>query len=340
MSVARAYIAGLVLGLVVLGFIGALTIPPLAAHGDFAEQWGAARIALDGGDPYDTATWRTDIARVAGRASDAAAFVYPPYVTFALMPLALLPVGVASTLWILTSATLAAIALGALLRARAVRPIVAFGFGLALLGSGTALLAFAQGQWSYLLLAALCAAALGGRAASLVTLAKPAIAPLPLIGLLLERDRRFAYALGAAALVIALTLARWDWWSEWLREELDFASARPARTASLLALLQPLGIVGLIAVVAISVVALYVAIRARSLAVWFASGVLVAPYIQAYDHIVLLAPLAMCRGHARLVGLALVLLIAGELVVSWSGLDAMSALVAASVWLVVVAARD
>src|SRR5512142_3432874 len=51
----RAYVVGLALGLALFALAGGARIPPVAAHGDFAEQWAAARVVLEGGDPYQTA---------------------------------------------------------------------------------------------------------------------------------------------------------------------------------------------------------------------------------------------------------------------------------------------
>lgn len=310
----RAYAAGLALGLVVLALAGALTIPPLAARGDFAEQWAAARFTLEGGDPYDPAVWRDAAARLAGRASDARAFVYPPYVTLALTPLALLPLPAAATLWVGASVVLAIVALGRLLRAyRVTQPLVTFAFGLALLGSGPALLAIAQGQWAPLLVAAVAWAVADrprGSApyASLALLFKPQLAPLAIVALLREspgRARtRVLIALGALLAVVAVSFAALaPLWISWYRGIGGFAATPPIRTTTLPTTLDALvGAAAPVLAAAVVLVAVAVCLTVprgdAALALWLATAVLIAPYIQAYDHLLLLPPLVIATGIA------------------------------------------
>ena len=357
-----AYVIGLVLGLVVFALAGGLALPPLAAHGDFGEQWAAARVALDGGDPYDVETWRADAARLAGRASDAAAFVYPPYVTFALAPLALLPLGIAATAWVAGSLLIAALGVGALLRRYPpAHPLVALAIGFAIFASGASLLALAQGQWDLLLLGAIAwgaaAVARGGRSSGIAVLllAKPQLAPLALLGFARAASgtarRRFAIGVAIGCAAIALTLVRADWWLEWARGAAGFQAARPIRTATIGTLFEPLGLLAPVLTVALIALVVGVSLRTsapRALPLWLATSVLVAPYVQAYDHALLIAPLAMAtsatgRTNARsaaaiaLAGVAI--LVIGDAVIATAtvaaGHDVLGALTPLAIWLLV-----
>lgn len=339
----RAYLAGLVLGLLGLAAVGAIAIPPLASNGDFAEQWAAGRMAVEGGHPYDPATWREGAARLAGRASDAAVFVYPPYVTLALVPLALLPLPVAATVWVGTSLVLAAVAFGALLRAfPPPHPAVATVFGAALLASTPALLALAQGQWDFLLLAAVSwSLAAAARATTPSTTAvallfKPQLAPLVLVTFARAaqgrgRARFITVTAGALALIGLTVLIVPSWWGAWFQGLAFFTAAPPIRTTTIAstfaALFGPLDIF-VVAVVIATVTALGLSLPARrtsTLAVWVASAVVIAPYIQTYDHLLLLAPLAVAtsvaaaRSHRAAIAVAIVgvaLLVFGDLAAS------------------------
>ncbi|HET7701232.1 MAG TPA: glycosyltransferase 87 family protein [Candidatus Limnocylindria bacterium] len=362
----RAYLAGLALAAAVLALAGALTIPPLAARGDFAEQWAAARFTLDGGDPYDPAVWRDAAARLAGRASDARAFVYPPYVTLALVPFALVPLPVAATAFVAVSAALAAVAVGRLLQASGIaHPVSAFAFGFTLLASGPAILAIAQGQWDLLLVAAVASGAsarLAGRApfAALALVLKPQLAPLSILGFVRETAgparRRLLVALGAVLAAIALTaVAVFPLWQAWLRGAGSFAASPPVRTTTLATTLEALaGPTGALVAALLAVTAIGVCLAAprgdATLALWLATAVLVAPYIQAYDQLLLLPPLVLASAAAarRPGPLHLVVALAGcglltvgglaaSAVTMSRGADLFGALVPLAIWLLVAA---
>ncbi len=341
----RGYVAGLALGLVVLAFAGAIALPPLAAHGDFAEQWAAARFTLDGGDPYDPSTWRDAAARLAGRASDARSFVYPPYVTAALVPLALLPLPGAAAVWVGTSLVLAAVAFGRLLRAYGVsHPIATFAFGLTLLASGPTLLAIAQGQWALLLVAAVAWAAAdrpraGAPFASLVLLFKPQLAPLAIVGFVRESAgparRRMLIAVAAAVGLVAISVAtQAQAWIAWYRGIGGFAASQPVRTTTLATSLEALvGVAGPFVAATIVIVAIAVCLVVprgdAALALWLATAVLIAPYIQAYDHLLLLPPLAIATAvTARRGGPAVAIAVAGCVLLIGGGLLAAGATMA------------
>ncbi len=365
----RAYVAGLALGVLVLALAGAISLPPLAAHGDFAEQWAAARMVLEGGHPYDPLTWREGAARLAGRSSDAVVFVYPPYVTLALVPLGALPLPIAATLWVAATVLIATLAFGALLRRYPPpHPAVAMLFGTALLGSTPSLLALGQGQWDFLLLAAvswaLVAVERDGRApaSALALLFKPQLAPLVLVAFARATSGRaragfIAAGTVAMAVIAATVVAVLPWWTAWLRGLTGFTAAPPGRTTTLSttldALLGPAGAIVLVTIIAtaIGVGLTLPARRPATLAMWIATAVLIAPYVQAYDHLLLLPPLAVATSAAAarsrrasiVIGLAgVALLIFGDLaanaVAMARGHDLFGATIPFLIWALVTAA--
>jgi hypothetical protein len=314
----RAYAAGLAVGIIVLVAIGAITLPPLASHGDFAEQWSAARLILEGGQPYDPATWQASAARLAGRASDSAVFIYPPYVALALVPLATLPVAAAATLWVAAGLIFAVLGIRSLLRMYVPpHPAVGALIGLTLVTSGPALLTLAQGQWGFLLVACGAAAVIAqrgddgptGAAAMVPFLLKPQLAPLVVLAFARGyggRARRpYLGVIGAAALVILVTiLALPSWWLGWYEGAIGFAATHPIRTTTLATTSEALlGAGGPIVAAAATITAVAVALAFdrrgdAHAAVWLATAVLVAPYIQAYDHLLLVVPLVIAIGLA------------------------------------------
>jgi len=368
-GVDRPYGAGILFGLLALAIVGALTYPPLAARGDFVEQWAAARIVIEGHHPYEPATWRDDAARLAGRASDSPVFIYPPYVALALTPLALLPREFAATLWVVASVAIAAFALRALLLTfPPAHPLASAGYGIAVVASGPALLALAQGQWDFLLLAAVCACAVTlarGRAPTIgaaALLFKPQLAPFILLAIAASthgpQRRRFVGAVGIALALIAMTVvALPSWWSSWYRGAIGFSGALPIRTTTLATTFETLlGAAGAVGAVIVVLVAVGVALSFRAgtpahLAIWLATAVLVAPYVQAYDHLLLLAPLAVAAAVAgrRSRRTAWMLASAGLIVLvvlatlsagltTARGRDVIGAFVPLAIWLLVTAA--
>lgn len=317
----------------------------LAARGDFAEIWAGSRAIVLGRDPYDTATWTATLAELAGRFTPVPAFVYPPYVALALLPLALLPLGTAALAWTAFGVSAASVALGAAVRSFGVPPRAAFLLGFALLASGPAAATYAQGQWDFFVLAFTLGAAtlarrfplLAGVAAGAV-LAKPQLALFSLWALVRASRARpglgFGVGLAIVAAAIALTIAATPaWWASWLGSATTgFVSVRPLRAATLGTLLvEPLGLAGALAAAAIVfglvAIALYFDGRgAPGLAVGLTLGVAAAPYAQAYDHLLLIAPLAIASGAAARRSVRRAELIAGTgviiLVVVWTALYA------------------
>ena len=365
----RAFAAGLAVGLIFLVAIGAVGLPPLASRGDFAEQWSAARLILEGGQPYDSGTWQASAARLAGRASDSPVFIYPPYVALALVPVAAIPLAAAATLWVTAGVLLAAFAIRWLLRSYPPpHPAIAAFIGLTLAASGPSLLALAQGQWGFFHIASAVAAAAAQRRGRAATTAvslvpfflKPQLAPFVVLAFARAQAgaRRWRYlaVVGVAALVILATIVVVPtWWVDWYRGIVAFTATHPLRTTTLATTFEALfGAAGALAAAAAVIVAVAIALvfEPRSdvaLAVWLATAVLVAPYIQAYDHVLLLVPLVIAVGVAArrsqrtafaiaAIGVPVLLIAAtaSDALTIARGHDVVGALVPAVMWLLVV----
>lgn len=73
---------------------------------DFVEYWSAARLAMEGGNPYDE-TALLEMERVAGWRRDQALMMWnPPWTLALVMPLALLPFDLASFVWLILQVVL------------------------------------------------------------------------------------------------------------------------------------------------------------------------------------------------------------------------------------------
>ncbi len=316
------YLAGLAMG---LGVLVAFAFPAFRAErlpvNDFSYIWAGARAVLDGHDPYRGADWLATVARYGTQRVPEGFYVYPPHVALALLPLAALPLPVASQIWTLGGMALAAVALRRLLRAAAPgRPVVATLAGLALFASQPGIASYWSGQWTFLLLAALAFAVVGAieggapsSAMALVLLGKPHLFPLAAVGLVrahLARGRRrlvAALALAAGMVVVVPLLLLPGWLGAWLG---DFGrtrvyGGRPPTTVPT-ALHDVLGAPGTVLGVLILLAALAVALRLdprrrATLAVWTALSLAAPLYSWSYDHLLLLVPLVMaCGGLAHL----------------------------------------
>src|SRR5207248_2880369 len=147
--------------------------------------------------------------------TNSAVYSYPPWVAIALLPLGALPFGIAATVWTAGGIGCAALALRALLHACTPGlPLVHALVGFVLLVSQPGVATFFSGQWGFLLVAAVGAAAffvrsrrpVGGAIATLVLAAKPQY--FVLLGWALlrtyvaRRQSRYAFTLLAAAAVV------------------------------------------------------------------------------------------------------------------------------------------
>lgn len=345
MSVERR--ADVAFGLAVLFGIGLLFATgvvarreALLAHSDLSYIWAGPRTILDGGDPYDPASWSASVARLDTELfEDPAVYSYPPHVAIALLPLGALSLPVAGWLWAWGGLVLASAALWALLRVSlAGQPVAHVAAGLALTISQPAVISFSTGQWSHLLLAASTAVAVAfgsGRrdglgALSVLLTAKPQLFGLTIPAFVVaarsRARRRLAWAIALASIVppaVALVV-RPGWWISWATE-VPLARTLEPNVTTLLASTRGLGTLGVIVAAALLLggVTLAVASGTRSrgwLALWLAFGTMAAPYARSYDHLLLLVP-AVIAGAALpgRAGAFLVLAMASLLIVgSWA----------------------
>ncbi len=331
-----AFGAAVLAGILFLAFLGPLERRLDLIHdNDFSGIWAGARAMVLGQDPYDATSWRQAAAALGTQTPDTPVYGYPPWVAVALIPLALLPLETASSIWMVAGIAGSVIGLRALLRACLPgRPVAHAAAALPLLTGQPAFHAIVLGQWSPLLLAVTCAAVIlhrrgrGGLAgtAALGLIAKPQLAIGALVGFTLaaragDAGRRMVLSGAAGTIVIVglATLALPGWWHAW---SIAVAPQRLERSASLASglgdVLGPTGVP--LAAVLVGAGAV-LALRFRSgseasLAAWLALGIAAAPYAWSYDHLLLLAPLVIAGGSVarRDVGAALRLVVAGALV--------------------------
>src|SRR5258708_7600144 len=304
-----AYFAGVIAGIVFLAAIGALALHQqqvVSRDSDFAGIWTGARAIVDGHDPYDPLTWRSVAATYGTQAPDTDVYGYPRWVALALVPLALLPVELAANLWLVAGILLAVLALRALLRATLPgAPLAHAVVGGTIFVSHPGYQSVANGQWTFVLLAATSATLLLLRAdrpraaavTALVWLAKPHL----FIGYAAGGARRARVFAGWAAVLavvvaIASTLGEPSWVASWSARVAPQRIAQPATlyAAATHLLGRPAGLA-----LARLVAALGVAVCLRapggsdaSLALWAFLSLAAAPYAWSYD-LLLLVPAAV-----------------------------------------------
>ncbi len=301
-----AYLAGLAIGIVFIVLLGPLERRIELAHiNDFSGLWSGAYAIVHGVDPYETTGWRALVDSQGVHDSGALVNDYFPWVSLALLPFGFVPVEVAGWIWMVLTVTLGALGLRALLRVFLPGRAVEHGvFGLALLVTQPGFHALVLGQWTFLLLGAVCAGVLALRAA------RPVRAGLLCLAFLLKpqlfvftalryfADRRVAIvAVVAGVIVVAISTALFPHWiGAWLS---DVGPVRIVRSASLpVALGDLFGSVGTIAAYALIAVGFGVATRFgvtgdASLAVWLALSSAGAVYTWSYDDLLLLVPITI-----------------------------------------------
>jgi hypothetical protein len=311
-----AFVGGLVLGVAVLVVFGFFSLRDgIVAHNDFTYVWAGARVVLDGANPYDSQTW-PELTRAYRTARPfETVFGYPPWVALGLLPLALLPVPIASGLWTFGSMALAAIAVRALLRSVAPKmPVAHFLAALALFASQPGSANVWTGQWTFLLVAAMAVSVVAiregrrlGLLAAIALLAKPHLVAFALVAL----ARAVHARLGLGALVLlgsalgATVAIGWlafpDWLEAW-RTSLfaqRFAVRLPTTLdTSLTDLLGPAGhVLAAAAVFALAFAGLTFDPKGDAfLAVWLAISATTTVYGWSYDHLVLIVPLVIATG--------------------------------------------
>jgi len=312
----RAYFAAILLGAVVIVFLGPLDRRLEIVHiNDFSGFWAGPRAVLAGVSPWDPANYPA--ARIAFDTQRDAAPVlnYMPWTVIALLPIGLLPLDVAAWIWMAASMIAAAVALRALLREFLPGRAVAHGaLGFALFVGQPGFHTIVLGQWALLLMSAVTAIVLAVRAgharragiAALALLAKPQLFVWTALGLAIPaffdlRYRRFIIfaIVVAGALVVASWLAYPDWFSAW---SADIPERRTGRSAVLLSAFgQLLGTPGRVLAIVTIGAGLVVASRFVPgsdawLAVWLALSSAGAIYSWSYDHVLLFVPLVIAGG--------------------------------------------
>jgi len=232
-----AYFVGLAVGLAGLViFFWNLRVAMMGID-DFSTIWAGPRAFLLGFDPYDPVTWRDTQVRVgAGQNLFSAVYLYPPWVTIALVPFALLSPSDGVVVWTVIGMLSMVVAMRSLLRAYLPTVDWAHGVvGLLLVFSAPAAVTFLTGQWTFFFIAALAGIVLCLRARrptaagllALTMLVKPPLFVFSAVGLAVRAlwpqsadprtGRRFvavAVAAGLATIVISWFILP-SWWPAW-----------------------------------------------------------------------------------------------------------------------------
>ncbi len=324
-DVAFAVTVGLcLLALVAFGVIGRRL--EMIGSDDFSRIWAGPRALITGTDPYDPVSWAATAQSLGTQAPDTriAVYPYPPWVVLVLLPLGLMPLPVASLLWLIASLTAGITGLRALLREYLPgRPGAHAVAAATLLLSWAGLLSLIIGQWGFLLIGVLCAIAvalrsgrpIGAGFAAVALAAKPQLfvftapalalhAAWPARGRAIRREGlRF---IGIAVAVFALLFAAsWivlpSWWPNWLRFAGSTLTPDSDTIPALLLTVGGDGAFRAAPVALLALVAIGLCFHPRSeawLPVWLALSSAGVLYSNSYDHILLVVPIAMASGVA------------------------------------------
>jgi hypothetical protein len=335
-----AYFVGLAVGFVgLLIFFWNLRVAMLGID-DFATIWAGPRAFLLGFHPYDPVTWRaTQVGVGAGTNLFSAVYLYPPWVTIALVPFALLSPRDGVVVWTVLGMLSAVVAMRALLRAYLPDVDWAHGvMGLLLTISAPAAVTFLTGQWTFFFVAALAGIVLCLRAKrpvaagllALMMLVKPPLFVFSALGLAVqalwphgpdrESGRRFvlvATGAGLAAIVISWLIIP-SWWPAWFEHiAVVQVGIEPVTVQTLfIQLFGPNG--GWLAppaILAMVFAALQFDPRSAAwLPVWLSLSIAGVVYANTYDLLLLLVPIVLAGGaltrgrRALVIGAAAVLL--------------------------------
>jgi hypothetical protein len=302
--------AGLLVGFALLAAFGVLDYRDrIVSSSDFVVIWSGARTVVEGRDPYVASSYLETRRRYGAPQNEIDVYTYPPWVAFALFPVALLPLRVASFVWTFGTLAAGALAMRSLLRAYAPSIPATWGlFSFALIASQPGMATLFSGQWGFLLVAAAAVIALGLRSSqpmaaigAAVLLAKPHLfifAGWAFVRAAVARGKGSLLASAVAIIAVILSataLLDFEDLNVWVThvaarfEDL----AAPTVPMMLRDLLGPTGAFLAVGALAVAVlVGLQFDPRTDAfLAVWFALSVLFAPYARSYDQILLVIPL-------------------------------------------------
>lgn len=314
-----AYVVGVAFGALVLVASGyADRSADIVMHNDFAGFWAGSRTILDGGTPYEPASFAATISRYGTQHPPV--YGYPGWVAVAFIPFALLPVAVGSAIWTFGGIIVAIFGLRLVLRQSCPGvPVIHTLAGLTLLASQPARLTVLLGQWGFVLLAATAAAVAwlsAGRAArtgasASLFLAKPQLLVASALGLTVAafargHARRFlAAALGITAIALAISLIVLPGWpTAWRSTVPGVLLPDPPQTTTTFTLLHTLfGQTGIPIAIGVILIAGLLALCFRPesdawLAMWLALSPVAAIYAWSYDHLLLIVPLTIATGVA------------------------------------------
>jgi glycosyl transferase family 87 len=293
---------------------------------DFSRIWAGPRAVVLGHDPYDPAAWPATAQALGTLAPDTAVQVYPypPWVVLVLLPLGLLPLPIASLVWLIASLTAGTAGLHALLREYLPGRPGAHALAAAmLLLSWVGLLTVIIGQWGFLLIGGLCAIAVSLRSrrpiaaglAAVALAAKPQLFVFAAPALALHaawpagpgRIRRggprfVGVAVGAGALLlVASSIILPSWWPNWLRFAGSTLTPDSDTIPALLLAVGGDGALRAAPVALLALVAIGLCFHPRSeawLPVWLALSSAGVLYSNSYDQILLIVPIVMASGIA------------------------------------------
>lgn len=317
-----AYAIGLVVGLAGLFILFGELRSAMLGIDDFATIWAGPRALLLGLDPYDATTWRETAVRIGtAHIPDNAVYVYPPWVTIALVPFALLSTSAASVVWTVIGMAAAIVATRALLRAYVpdvewVHGVV----GLMLTFSSPAAVTYLTGQWTFFFVAALAGIVLCLRAKrpvaagllALIMLVKPPLFVFTALGFAVRAlwpsgpdprtGRRFVLAAVAAG--VATIAVSWlilpTWWPAWFTHVAAVqVGIEPVTIQTLFIQLFGPGGAWLAPPVLLAMVFAALKFDPRSegwLPVWLTLSSAGVVYSNTYDLLLLVVPIVMAAG--------------------------------------------
>jgi hypothetical protein len=295
--------------------VGVATTPRAT---DFNCFWSGARIVLDGGDPYDRATWTAatgaDVVDLFGTAREThcpIGYGYPLTTAIALIPLGALPIGVAIVIWQAMFVLGLGVGLALLARAARLAPAEAILLAILVVASQPLEYEFIDVRFGGLLVLAAGLLATseaklldgGPVIGTLLAALKPHVMPLAVLVRLRELGSVLSiavalaplYVLGGASLIVD---PGWPvkWIAELLGHRLDMATSGQSATLWMLSRVVGIPAVGPL-LMGLGIASLGIALwRARgrterldAIAVAIVGWAIVVPYALSGDHLVALS---------------------------------------------------